>query len=150
MELWLKNIGASGDRLKKRWFEQLDDDEFRTHVRFSDAYKPSGIHRGDLLLFHAFVKDQLHGRLVGVVRVSGDAATYGPRHKGDQWPWCLTITPMLVVPLAGLGPTLEQIGIPSPPMGSHKRIEPTQFAMAVRLMARVALPDAVGQILPNP
>src|SRR4051794_15159748 len=103
MELWLKNIGASDDRLEKRWFEQLDDDEFRTHVRFSDTYKPTGIHRGDLLLFHAFVKDQPHGRLVAVVRVSDDTPATKPRHPGDQWPWRLAITPLLVVPLAGLG-----------------------------------------------
>jgi hypothetical protein len=139
VEYWLKNIGASDDRLEPRWFEQFGDDEFRTHVRFSDAAKPTGVAKGDRLLFSAAVRNQDERRLVAAVRVSSDAPEYAPRTPSDGWPWKLAITPLVVVPLAGLAPTPAAIGITSALQGSHKRIEPSQFETAIRLMGEAAL-----------
>jgi hypothetical protein len=142
MELWIKNIGATADRLRVRWFEQFGDDEFRRHVRFSDARRPSGIARRDLLLHHAYVEGQEHGRLCGVVRASADAPIHDPRGPNDQWPWRLDVAPLLRLPVAGLGPTLTDVGLPADFMNqnSHVTVDPAPFRAAVRLMADVAMP----------
>lgn len=150
MNLWIKNIGASDDPLPPRWFEVRPDEEFRTHVRFGMASKPTGISKDDLLLFSAAITGQAVRRLVAVARVSGDEAILEPREPGDQWPWRLPISPKLVVPLGGLGPSLADIGITKTIQGSHAEIQPDQFGRAVRLMARTALPVGLERLVPDP
>lgn len=142
MQLWLKNIGASADRIKsKRWYDEGSaEGEFRWHVRFSEQYAGKSIAAGDMLLYHAFVEGLAEGRLVGVARVSSDAPVLKPRRNGDQWPWWRSVTPLLIVPLAGHGPTLNEIGIDTPPMGGYKEIQPSAFNEAVRLLSANALP----------
>ena len=142
MQLWLKNIGASADRIaSKKWYDRgSDEGEFRWHVRFSEAFPGKTMSAGDLLLYHAFVDGLPEGRLVGVARVSSDEPIWKPRGNGDQWPWWRGVTPLLIVPLAGHGPTLKEIGIDTPPMGGYKEIQPRPFNEAVRLLAANALP----------
>ncbi len=95
---------------------------------------------GDLLLYHAFVEGFEEGRLVGVARVSSNEPIMKPRGTGDHWPWWRSVTPLLIVPLAGHGPTLKDIGIDTPPMGGYKELQPAAFETAVRLLAANALP----------
>lgn len=141
MQLWLKNIGASDDRLSKRWYDDgSNEGEFRWHVRFSEQFAGKSIAARDLLLYHAFIEGLPEGRVVGVARVGGDAPTWRPRHADDQWPWWRDVTPLLVVPLAGHAPTLKEIGIDTPPMGGYKEIQPAPFREAVRRLSENALP----------
>jgi hypothetical protein len=151
MELWIKNIGATDDPLEIRWFEQLDP-EFRRHVRFPEIRRPHRMRLGDLMLFHAYVKGQKVGRLCAIVRVSSDEPLRDPREPGDRWPWRLDITPLLVLPLAGRGPTLTDLGLPSGLMArqSHVAIAEDRFLAAVRAIARAALPDDLADRLQLP
>jgi hypothetical protein len=142
MQLWLKNIGASDDRISKRWYDKgSDEGEFRWHVRFSARFAGKNIVARDLLLYHAFIEELEDGRVVGVARVSSDAPIWKPRSQGDQWPWWRGVTPLLIVPLGGHGATLKEIGIESPPMGGYKEIQPAAFHAAVRRLAENALPS---------
>jgi hypothetical protein len=142
VHVWLKNIGASGDRIKsKRWYDEgSDEGEFRWHIRFSEQYAGKSIVRGDVLLYHAFVEGLDEGRVVGVARVSSDAPIFKPRSNGDQWPWWRGVTPLLIVPLAGHAPSLKDIGIETAPMGGYKEISPTALSEAVGGLAANALP----------
>jgi hypothetical protein len=150
MNYWIKNIGSHDDPLPPRWFEVRPEEEFRTHVRFGENSKPTGIAKNDLLLFSAAIANQAVRRLVAVVRVTDDQAVWQPRTASDKWPWGLAISPRLVVPLGGLGPTLADIGITSVIQGSHAEMAGGQFALAVRLMVRSALPDALKSQVPEP
>jgi hypothetical protein len=142
MQLWIKNIGASDDRISKRWYDEgSDDGEFRWHVRFSEQFAGKNIAARDLLLYHAFVDGLPEGRVVGIARVSSDAPIWKPRSTNDQWPWWRGVTPLLIVPLAGHGPKLKEIGIDTPPMGGYKEIQPAAFREAVRRLAENALPQ---------
>jgi hypothetical protein len=103
----------------------------------------------DLLLYLAFIESFDERHVCGVARISSDQAEWKPRHEGDQWPWLRRTTPLLVVPLAAQGPTLQAVGVPDPPFGGYKQIEPSAFARAVRLLARNALPGDLEQLLPD-
>lgn len=151
MTLWLKNIGASGEGLKNKWYDEgSDEGEFRWFVRFSEQFNGKGIEKGALLLYHAFIEDHPNGHLCGVARTSGGSPEWAPRTKVDPWPWKRTTTPLLVVPLALQGPTLADIGIERPAQGGYKDIQPGPFAAAVRLMARNAIPGDLLHLLPDP
>jgi len=141
-KIWLKNIGASNDRLAAKWYDEGSaDGEFKWFVRFSDAFPGTGsIASGDLLLYHAFVQGQEAGRLVGVARVGSDQPLSQPRGSGDQWPWVRHVTPLLIVPLAGHGPTLAELGIETPPMGGYKEIGLPLLKAAVERLAANSLP----------
>jgi hypothetical protein len=150
MNYWIKNIGASNDPLPPRWFEVRPDEEFRTHVRFGENSKPTGIDKNDYLLFSAAIADQTGRRLVAVARVNDTEALWDPREPKDPWPWRLAISPRSVIPLGGLGPTLADIGMTTIVQGSHQEIAPPQFAQAVRLMARTAIPPNLHDLVPDP
>lgn len=151
MTLWIKNIGASGQGLNNKWYDEgSDEGEFRWFVRFSEKFNGKGIEKGAFLLYHAFTVNQAKGHVCGVARVSSDQPEWAPRDKGDQWPWKRATTPLLVVPLAAQGPTLDDIGIDHPPMGGYKDVQPGPFATAVRLLARNALPADLVHLLPDP
>jgi hypothetical protein len=151
MTLWIKNIGASKDGLKNKWYDEGSrEGEFRWFVRFSTQFPGQNIEKGAFLLYHAFIEKRPAGHLCGVARVSSDKPEWAPRTEDDQWPWKRTTTPLLVLPLAVQGPTLAEIGIDHPPMGGYKDIQPAPFAAAIRLMARNALPSDLVHLVPNP
>jgi hypothetical protein len=144
--IWLKNIGASDERLPAKWYDEgSSEGEFRWFVRLSEAFSGADrISQGDLLLYHAFVDGQPTGRVVGVARVSSDQPDYDPRSGGDQWPWLRRVTPLLIVPLAGHGPTLADIGVTVPPMGGYKETTPSILRKTVELLASNAMPKTTG------
>ena len=149
--LWIKNIGASDDRLPNKWYDcGSAEGEFRWHVRFSEQYNGKAIEKGALLLYHAFVEGRQSGHLCGVARISSDEPEWAPRGPGDKWPWKRATTPLLVVPLAAQGPTLADVGIDHPPMGGYKEVQPAPFGAAVRRLARNATPGDLPYLVPAP
>lgn len=142
--IWLKNIGAANDRLPARWYDDGSAEcEFRWFVRFSEAFSgKDSVEMGDVLLYHAFLETEPPtGRVVGVARVSSNEPEWKPRAPDDQWPWVRPVTPLLIVPLGGHGPTLDEIGVDSPPMGGYKEIGMSVLSVAVDLLAANALPS---------
>lgn len=151
MNLWLKSIGAADKPIANKWYDHgSEEGEFRWHVRMSEAYNGSGILKSDLLLYLAFIEGVESRHVCGVARVSGNEGEWAPRHAGDQWPWLRHTTPLLVVPLAAQGPVLGEIGVGEPPFGGYKEIDAGAFGLAVRLLARNALPAELDKLVPDP
>ena len=146
VRIWLKNIGASNDRLPAKWYDEgSDEGEFRFFVRFSEAFSGRDtIKQGDMLIYNAFVKDQATGRVCGVARVTSDGPSWEPRSTDDQWPWTRRVSPRLIVPLAGQGPTLADVGVDTPPMGGYKEVAETVLLEVVRRLAHNALPPGTS------
>lgn len=136
MNYWLKSIGSSDEMLEKNWLDSRYD--LLDHVRFAASKRPSGIARGDRLVFYAAGWECFYG----VAIVTSAEPREDLREK--RWPWVLDVTVPLVVPRLDLAPHLREMDVASTSVRqqSHIALTPEKFDRAVAaLVSLVAAGD---------
>ncbi len=150
MAAFLKSIGAAGeidvggerrplrlndDWLTSPWGARANRLDLLDRVRFARNKRPSGVQRGDRLVFYAAGWERFFG--IGIV-VSDEP--YEQTEPGEErWPWVLDVEVPLVVPRLRLAPMLTQIDVASTSVRqqSHIRLTNEQYARALdSLLAR--------------
>lgn len=102
---FLKMIGAAGNELADDWL--TTDPHLLKEVRSN--HRPSGISRGDLLVYYATGKQQIFG----IVKAKGDGvdAELNATRGEEKWPYVMPIQSFLVIPDLRLAPDWDVMGI---------------------------------------
>lgn len=130
-EYWLKMIGAADRDVGDRWIEARP--RLLREVRFPE--RPSGIGRGDLLVYYA-AGDQ---KLFSIVRAKHDGSECelgGPQEEA-RWPWVMEVQTLLAIPQLALAPHWSVLGLPAGTVQqkSHVRIGRESYRVAQRAIA---------------
>jgi hypothetical protein len=151
MAAFLKSIGAAGkmDVEGEHRSLRLDDDwltspwgalqsrlDLLDRVWFATNKRPSGVRRGDKLVFYAAGWERFFG--IGIV---ASDEPYEQTEPGEErWPWILDVKVPLVVPRLSLAPMLTQIGVASTSVRqqSHIRLTDEQYTRALDSLLALA------------
>jgi hypothetical protein len=126
---WLKVVGTARAALPDDWLGSVAGRELLSSVRFPPNKRPSGIARGDRLVYYA------SGRHVCFAVVE-TTSTEPYEDGGDaRWPFVLDVRPRLLLARLADAPSLEELrlrkGRLSVRRGSHIRLEPSQYRRAL-------------------
>lgn len=131
---WLKIVGTSRAALPDDWLGSAAGRDLLSRVRFPPNKRPSGIARGDRLVYYA------SGRHVFFAVVE----TTSPepyKDGGDaRWPFVLDVRPRLLLARLEHAPSLEELGLRKGPLsvrrGSHIRLDRSQYRLALEAILR--------------
>jgi hypothetical protein len=128
---WLKMIGAADREVGDRWIEARPN--LLHEVRFPK--RPSGIKRGDVLVYYA-AGDQ---KLFSIVRAKHDGSECGFGGPEDEarWPHVMEVQTLLAIPQLALAPHWSVLGLPSSTVSqqSHVQINQKQYRTAQAAIA---------------
>jgi hypothetical protein len=132
---WLKTIGTAEDPLPDAWLKERPD--ILTSVRFPK--KPSGIKRGDLLVFYASGRQKLFG--LARAKMTGEDCPHEMAAGVDRWAWNLPVQSLVVIPTLPLALDYEVLGkTPQAVMQkSHLRLTEAEYQRFLD-----ALTDRIG------
>jgi hypothetical protein len=139
---WLKVVGAAHWRMEDDWLTNPDGTrtDLLSRVRFSEHRRPSGIARGDKLVYYATGKASYRYRYFAVVRVLSEAAI--EENVEEDWPLALDVEPLLVVPRLSLAPNVDDLKLRKGKLSvrtqSHIELRGDQFEVAVQSLADIA------------
>jgi hypothetical protein len=130
-EYWLKMIGAADREVADHWIEARP--KLLREVRFPE--KPSGIRRGDLLVYYAAGAQ----KLFSIVRAKHDGSEsqiVGEKGEG-RWPWLLEVQTLLAIPQLALAPDWSVLELPpgTVQQKSHVRIGREKYRVAQKAIA---------------
>jgi hypothetical protein len=132
-EYWLKMIGAADREVGDRWIEARP--RLLKEVRFPKTFKPTGIRRGDLLVYYA-AGDQ---KLFSIVKAKHDGteAQWAPEKGEERWPWLMEVQTLLAIPQLALAPHWSVLGLDpgTVQQKSHVAIGREKYQVAQRAMA---------------
>ena len=141
-QAFLKSIGATGQELGNGWLttgwgNRADRTDLLDRVRFAKNKRPSGVNKGDRLVFYAAGWE----RFFGVAIVISDAPYELIEPGEERWPWVLDVEVPLVVPRLELAPHISAISVANTSVRqqSHIRLTDGQYELAVHeLMSLVS------------
>jgi hypothetical protein len=135
---FLKMIGTATDRLDNDWLFGRSD--LLDHVRFSRTKRPSGVSRGDFLVYYAAGWE----RFFGIAIVTAQSAEEIIEPGEERWPWRLGVRVPLVVPRIELAPRLSELGVANTSVRqqSHIVLTDEQYRMAFDALTGVVAPTA--------
>lgn len=141
-KVFLKSIGSAADPLGNDWLTTgwgnlTNRTDLLDQVRFPKNKRPTGVHKGDKLVFYAAGWE----RIFGVGLVTSDEPYESIVAGEERWPFVLNVEVPLIVPRLELAPPLSAINVANTSVRqqSHIRLADQQYALALEaLVAAVA------------
>jgi hypothetical protein len=131
-EYWLKMIGAADREVGDRWIEARP--RLLREVRFPK--QPSGISRGDVLVYYAAGDQKLFA--IAKAKHDGSECEMGGPKDEARWPYVMEVEMLLAIPRLALAPEFSVMGVSpdSVKQQSHIRIDQENYLLAQQAMAK--------------